>query len=158
MRVRDFMTRHPVASQPTTSLRLVAQLMADHDCAAIPIVCSNAVIGIVTDRDIACRAVAAGWDASEVSAGAVMSSPAIAVHADDDWEDAVDRMKENHIHHLVVIDEEGALLGIVAQSDLGRRMNNRELGDLTRATSIRYASPTPSLPVPIFPARTRHEA
>jgi CBS-domain-containing membrane protein len=48
-------------------------------------------------------------------------------------------MKENRVHHLPVIDEEGRLLGIVAQSDLGRRMTNRELGDLARETSIRGA-------------------
>ena len=53
-------------------------------------------------------------------------------------------MKENHVHHLPVIDENGRLLGIIAQSDLGRRMSNRELGQLTRETSIRGAARGPS--------------
>jgi CBS-domain-containing membrane protein len=136
MQVRDFMTPTPASCEPATSLRLTAQLMADHNCAAIPIVDSNVAIGIVTDRDIACRAVALGWNAAEMPACAVMSSPAIAVGPDDDWEKAIDLMKENRIHHLLVIDDAGALLGIVAQSDLGRRMNNRELGDLARSTSL----------------------
>lgn len=46
-------------------------------------------------------------------------------------------MKENHVHHLPVIDDDGRLLSIVAQSDLGKRMSNRELGQLARETSIR---------------------
>ena len=157
MLVRDFMTRQPVTSEPTTSLRLVAQLMATHDCAAIPIVRSNAVVGIVTDRDIACRAVAPGWNTSEIPAGAVMTSPAIAVHPEETWEMAVELMKENHIHHLIVIDDDGAPLGIIAQSDLGRRMNNRELGDLARATSIRNPLWPSALPV-AYSGRVRDEA
>ena len=157
MKVSDVMTRNPAVSDPTTSLRLVAQLMADHDCAAIPIVQSRHVVGIVTDRDIACRAVAPGRNAAEVHASEVMTSPAIAVAPDDPWEKAVDLMKENGIHHLLVIDEEGDLVGIVAASDLGRRMSNRELGDLSRATSIRGRRFTPSLPMP-YSGRVRSNA
>jgi CBS domain-containing protein len=139
MKVRDAMTPDPATCEPTTSLRLVATLMLDHDCAAVPIVRSGEVVGIVTDRDIACRAVARGWNAPELPAAAVMSSPLVAIHPDETFDDAVLVMKENHVHHLPVIDDEGRLLGILAQSDLGRRMSNRELGQLTRETSIRGA-------------------
>lgn len=131
------MTSDPVTCEPTTTLRLVATIMLDHDCAAVPVVSAGEVIGIVTDRDIACRAVAHGWNAAELPASAVMTAPLVAVHPNDDFEDAVQVMKENHVHHLPVIDDDGRLLGIVAQSDLGRRMSNRELGQLTRETSIR---------------------
>jgi len=131
------MTPDPATCDATTSLRLVALLMLDHDCAAVPIVSSGEVVGIVTDRDIACRAVAHGWNAAELPASAVMSSPLVAIHPDETLDDAIQVMKENHVHHLPVIDDEGNLLGIVAQSDLGRRLNNRELGQLARETSIR---------------------
>jgi CBS domain-containing protein len=137
MNIRDTMTHDPVTCEPTTPLRLVATIMVDHDCAAIPILSSGEVVGIVTDRDIACRAVARGWNAAELPASAVMSAPLVAIHPDEDFEDAVQVMKENHVHHLPVIDDDGRLLGIVAQSDLGRWMSNRELGQLTRETSIR---------------------
>jgi len=137
MNIRDAMTPDPVTCEPTASLRMVATIMLDHDCAAVPIVSSGEVLGIVTDRDIACRAVSRGWHAAELPASAVMSSPLVAIHPDEDFEDAAQVMKENRVHHLPVIDDEGRLLGIVAQSDLGRRMSNRELGQLTRETSIR---------------------
>jgi len=58
MNVRDAMTPDPATCDPTTTLRLVAMLMLDHDCAAVPVVSGGEVVGIVTDRDIACRAVA----------------------------------------------------------------------------------------------------
>jgi CBS domain-containing protein len=135
MRVREAMTRAPATCEPTTSLRLVAQLMTDHDCAAIPITRSGELVGIVTDRDIACRAVRAGWNAPEIPAGSVMSAPAIAIGPDEQLEAAIDLMKENRIHHLLVIDPEGRLLGIIAQSDLGQHMVNRDFGDLARAIS-----------------------
>jgi CBS domain-containing protein len=137
------MTPDPAACEPTTTLRLVAMLMLDHDCAAVPIVTSGRVLGIVTDRDIACRAVARGWNAAELPASAVMSAPLVAIHPDETLDDAAQVMKENHVHHLPVIDEKGRLLGIIAQSDLGRRMTNRELGQLTRETSIRGAQRGP---------------
>lgn len=137
MNVRDAMTPDPATCEPTTTLQLVATLMRDHDCAAVPIVCAGEVVGIVTDRDIACRAVARGWNAAEIPASAIMSSPLVAIHPDETFDDAAQVMKENRVHHLPVIDEDGRLLGIIAQSDLGRRMSNRELGKLARETSIR---------------------
>lgn len=131
------MTADPATCEPDTPLRLVAMLMVDHDCAAVPIVRSGEVVGLVTDRDIACRAVARGWNAAELPAHAVMSAPLVAIHPDESFDDAIQVMKENRVHHLPVIGDDGRLVGIVAQSDLGRRMSNRELGQLARETSIR---------------------
>lgn len=136
MRVREVMTHDPTTCEPNTTLRIVATLMLDHDCAAIPIVRSGQLVGIVTDRDIACRAVAQGWNAAEMPAAAVMSSPLVVVHPEESFDEVVQVMKENRIHHLPVVDENGFLVGIVAQSDLGRKLSNRELGLLARKTSI----------------------
>ena len=85
--------------------------------AGVPIMSSGEVLGIVTHRDIACRAVARGWNGAELPASAVMSSPLVAIRPDETFD--------------------GRLLGIVAQADLGRRMSNRELGQLARETAIR---------------------
>ncbi len=136
MKVREVMTHDPTSCDPSTSLRLVATLMLEYECAAIPIVRSGVVIGIVTDRDIALRAVAKGWNAAALPAAAVMSSPLVVIHPDESFDEAVQVMKENRVHHLPVVDENGTLVGIVAQSDLGRRLSNRELGQLARQTSI----------------------
>lgn len=131
------MTTAPVTCDPSTSLRLVAGMMSDHDCSAIPVTESGRLVGIITDRDIAVRGVALHPEASGLEARACMSSPVIAIGADEPIEKAVELMTENVVHHIPVIDEKGRLLGIVAQSDVGRRMTNREFGQLARSTSIR---------------------
>lgn len=131
------MTHAPAACDPTTSLRLVAQLMSDHDCAAIPVSESGYLVGIITDRDIVARGVAQSDQVAALNARDCMSSPVIAVSPEDPIEKAVALMSENVIHHLPVIDGEGRLVGMLAQSDIGRRMTNREFGQLARNTSIR---------------------
>lgn len=137
MRVRDVMTASPATCEVTTSLQAIAQLMVEHRCAAIPVTESGRLTGIITDRDIACRGVAAHGDVSRLSAAACMTSPVIAVGEDDSIDNAISVMEENVLHHLPVIDAVGTVIGIVAQSDLGRRMTNREFGALARMTSIR---------------------
>ena len=137
MRVRDAMTQHPIDCGAMTSLRLAAQLMNDHDCAAIPVTESGKIIGIITDRDIACRGVATRNDPETVAVSECMTTAVIAVNPDDDIDKAAALMEENSIHHLPVIRDDGTLVGMIAQSDLGRRMTNREFGALARMTSIR---------------------
>ena len=141
MRIRDAMTPSPASCEPGTSVRTAAQLMTRLDCAAIPVTASGRVIGIVTDRDIACRAVAQHANATDLPVSACMSQPVIAVSPDEPVEKAVELMEENAIHHLPVIAPDGTLLGIIALSDLGRRMTNREFGALARMTSIRSRYP-----------------
>jgi CBS domain-containing protein len=136
MKVRDVMTPSPATCEPTTPLRLVAQLMSDHDCAAIPIARSGELVGIVTDRDIACRAVAAFEEVSEIPAARVMTAPVLTIGPDEPIDHAIELMEENSLHHLPVIGKDGRVVGMIAQSDLGRRMTNRELGELARQTSV----------------------
>jgi CBS domain-containing protein len=137
MRVSDAMTTAPATCDPTTGIRLAAQMMRDHDCAAIPVTESGKLVGIITDRDIACRAVADHADFTKLSVADCMTRPVIAVAVDDPLEKAIDLMEENAVHHLPVIRSDGGLVGIIAQSDIGRRMTNREFGAMARATSIR---------------------
>ena len=141
MYVKDLMTPMPATCAPTTTLRLAAQLMADHDCSAIPVTWSGTLIGIITDRDITCRAVAVVSDAASRPVAEFMSAPVITVGSEETFERAAELMEENHIHHLPVIGSDGKLLGIVAESDLGRRMSNRELGRLARGVTIRRTGP-----------------
>jgi CBS domain-containing protein len=137
MKVHEAMTTSPATCEPTTSLRVVAQLMNVHDCAAIPITRNGELVGIITDRDIACRAVAKESNAPDMPVSAFMTEPVIAVGPDDPLDMAAELMSENRIHHLPVMTSEGRLVGMLAQSDLGRRMTNREFGEMARRTSIR---------------------
>jgi len=137
MKVHDAMTKSPATCEPTTSLRVAAQLMDVHDCAAIPVTRNGELVGIITDRDIACRAVAKASNAADLLVQEFMTTPVIAVSPEDPLDKAAELMSENRIHHLPVIANDGRVVGVLAQSDLGRRMTNREFGEMARRTSIR---------------------
>src|SRR5690242_14886371 len=106
MKVRQMMTRAPATCEPTTTIRLAAQLMADHQCRSIPITASGELVGIVTDRDIVYRAIARGAS-SDMSVATVMTAPVLVVSPDDSWETAVTLMADNHLHHLPVTTRDG---------------------------------------------------
>ena len=120
MLVSDFMTRDPITSEPTTSLRLVAQMMATHDCAAIPIVRSNAVVGIVTDRDIAVRSIAGGVSPS-MPVRRIMSANVTTCSPEDSVEEALGTMANEQVRRLPVCDDRDRLVGIVGLGDAANR-------------------------------------
>jgi CBS domain-containing protein len=78
-------------------------------------------IGVVTDRDITCRAVAQGRNPLGMTARDVMSSPALTVRADSDDESVYRVMEDKQVRRVLVVDQTGRLCGIVAQADLALR-------------------------------------
>jgi CBS domain-containing protein len=136
MRVKDLMTRNPSFCGPQSSVRLVAQMMVDHECAAIPVCEDGKLVGLITDRDIAVRTAGMGRNPLEMTAHDCMTTPVVTIGPNATFEEAAALMVHNRIHHLPVTDADGTLMGMVAQSDLGRRMSNREFGQLARETSI----------------------
>jgi len=96
-------------------------MFVDHDCGAIPVVDSvdtRRPIGIVTDRDIACRAVAKGLNALELTARDCMSSPSVTIQEDASLDEAIQLMEDNRVRRLPVVDERGRCIGVVAQADI----------------------------------------
>jgi CBS domain-containing protein len=136
MRVKDLMTRDPNFCGPQSSVRLVAQMLVDHECAAIPVCEDGKLVGVITDRDLAVRTLAGGKEPLQMTAQDCMTSPVVTIGPNATFEEAAALMVQNRIHHLPVTDADGTLIGMVAQSDLGRRMSNREFGQLARETSI----------------------
>ena len=97
-RVKDVMTAAPACCVPGTPLQEVAGMLIEHDCGAIPVVDhtdTRRPVGIVTDRDIACRAVAAGKNALELRAVDCMSSPCVTVSDDTSHVNAQDVVLES---------------------------------------------------------------
>ncbi len=138
MQVRDIMTENVARCTPDTRLSNVAQMMVDYDCGAIPVVESTSnlrPVGMVTDRDIVCRAVARGNNPVEMSARDVMSSPVIAATPDMSIEAAGNLMASNQIRRLPVVDERGACVGIVAQADMALNAPSQETAEVVREVS-----------------------
>lgn len=136
MQVRDIMTESPECCSPHSSVQEVAKAMADRDCGEIPVLDEQRrPIGVVTDRDIACRAVAQAKDPKQTSAHEIMSSPVITVKPETSLEECCKTMEENQIRRVPVVDEAGGCCGMVSQADIARHAPEHETAQVVRDIS-----------------------
>jgi CBS domain-containing protein len=136
MRISQIMTASPAWVTPAQELSEAARLMLTHDCGCVP-VCEDGnrrVVGVVTDRDIAVRVVAAGRDARGMFVRDVMSHPVATVPATATVDDCVRLMEQNKVRRAPVVDEHGVLIGMVAQADVAR-MAPQKAGELVHEVS-----------------------
>lgn len=123
MTVQSVMTANPACCTPTSSLHQVAMLMRDNDCGQIPVIDghdSGRPVGVVTDRDIAIRVLAAGKNPLESSAGDCMSTPCVTVRHDTSLADCCALMESSKIRRVPVVDANGRVCGIVSLADVAR--------------------------------------
>lgn len=119
MDIRSVMTANPATCGRDATLQDVARLMKQNDCGEIPIVDEDRrPLGVITDRDIAVRAVAEGTDPRNASAADYMTSPVATVREDGSLDDCCRVMEQNQIRRVVVVDRQGGIAGIVAQADI----------------------------------------
>jgi CBS domain-containing protein len=138
MQVREVMTRQVACATADSNLHEVARLMVERDCGAIPIVEdeeSRRPIGVVTDRDIATRAVAQGKNPLEMRARDVMSGECKTVTAEASLADCCAEMQDNQIRRVIVTDRNGRCSGIVALADVAIHASNGMTGEVVRQVS-----------------------
>jgi CBS domain-containing protein len=119
-RAAEIMTEQPVAVTADATVSEVAQKMRDLDVGIIPVVESDdnrRLRGVITDRDIAVRAVADGKDGN-TPVSDCMSQRVRAVNKNDSVQDVMRIMREERVRRVPVTDREGRLVGIIAQADL----------------------------------------
>jgi CBS domain-containing protein len=120
MKANELMTPSPCCCSENDSAQDVARMMRDNDCGSVPVVNdSGGVVGIVTDRDLALRAIADGKDGSTKVRDLMTASPCCC-DADDDVRDVERMMSEHQVRRIPIVDESGRCVGIVAQADLAR--------------------------------------
>ncbi|HYD39416.1 MAG TPA: CBS domain-containing protein [Anaeromyxobacter sp.] len=118
MRCEEIMKKDVQFVSPRDTVEDAAIRMKDHDIGFLP-VCdqSRKVLGTLTDRDIAIRAVA-GKRPSSTFVEEIMTEEVIACRPEDDIQDAQLAMAENHKSRIICCDEEGRLLGVISLSDV----------------------------------------
>jgi CBS domain-containing protein len=120
MRVSDVMHKPAVTCRPSTTLGELARLMDGHDVGCVIVLdADGSVAGVVTDRDIAIRGIGAGRS-SDATTRTVMSSDVASISPRADIGDAVGIMRFRGVRRLPVVDEHGAVHGVVALDDLVR--------------------------------------
>jgi CBS domain-containing protein len=133
---RDVMTPDPACCTPTTTLDEVAKLMAQNDCGEIPVVDpGDQIIGVVTDRDIVCRVVAAGKNPMAYTAETCMSGPVVTVRPDAPLADVVATMQKHQIRRVPVVDDRDSCIGIISQADISWTGDPRSVAELVREVS-----------------------
>ena|SRR2546428_9461152 len=138
MQVREIMTKDPICCTPDATLQEVARLMVKHNCGEIPVVKSpgnKQLVGVITDRDITCRAVAEGKNPLEMTASQCMSSPPLTISAEATLEECCNTMEEHKVRRLPIVSERGECCGIVAQADIARHAPKFEAAELVREVS-----------------------
>lgn len=118
MRLASLMTRAPFAVQVDAPVQQAAALMADRGIGCVVVLDGTKLAGIVTDRDITVRCVAAGREATSMLVREVMTRNPVAVSPDTSADDALQIMVDRDIGRLCVV-EAGEVVGIVSFGDLG---------------------------------------
>ncbi len=138
MRAQQIMSPQPAVCTPDETLQFVAERMLEYDCGEIPVVRdreSMVPIGVLTDRDITCRAVARGLNPAETTAAHCMSSPCVTVELHDKIEDCCRILEERQLRRLLVVDRAGRLCGIIAQADIAEFGRPEQTAEVVRAVS-----------------------
>lgn len=129
MRVKDCMgVKEIVQATPETSVKEVADLMNQNHVGCIPICQEEQVVGLVTDRDIVTRAVAASLDCATTKVSDIMNTKIIKTTPDTDIDEALDTMKKNQIRRLPVI-EDNKIVGILTMGDIAVTLDEEEIGE-----------------------------
>lgn len=136
MKVEECMTREVRTISPQTSIRDAARMMASMDVGALPVGEDDRLIGMITDRDIAIRAVAEG-KSPDTSIRDVMSDSVKYCFADEEVKHVADNMGDIQLRRLPVLNREKRLVGIVALGDLAvgkadKRTVGKALGGVSR--------------------------
>ena len=138
MEISEIMTENPICCVPETGLEEVARMMVENDCGAIPVVEDQETwkpVGIITDRDIACRAVAEGRNPLEMIAEEVMSLVPVAVNRTATVEECMREMEAHQLRRILVTDGTGGCVGIVALADIALHSGGKETAEVVGEVS-----------------------
>ena len=122
-RIRDIMTREVEVIQRDDTLQHAAQRMRALDVGSLPVCDGPALAGMVTDRDITVRGVAAGMLPQESKVADVMTEAVQWCRPDDTVEQVLEQMGEQQVRRLTVLDDARQVVGIVALGDLATRQS-----------------------------------
>jgi len=133
--IRDLMTENPCAIDADKSVAYAAKMMRDEDVGLAPIVEGDKLVGTLTDRDIAIRVVAEGKDPDQTTVREVASTNLVTVDPQQDLDEALRLMAKHQVRRLPVVEEDGKLVGVVAQADVAREGDAEKTGQVVQEIS-----------------------
>jgi CBS domain-containing protein len=134
-RVRDAMTANPRTVQWRASVLEAAKAMEEEDVGSIPVVDSDGLlVGMITDRDIVLRVVAAGREPGSTAVEDVATRDVSPTYADESLDEALQQMAHHQVRRLPVI-EDDRVVGILAQADVAQEAKDKKAGQLVEEIS-----------------------
>ena len=127
MRLEDMMTQPVRHVEPHSTLQETAEIMRASNVGFLPVVERTQVLGVVTDRDIAVRGVAAGLDPMHSKISDVMTPEVVWCFEDEDVDEAARMMADKEIRRIVVLNRNRWLAGIFSLGDLAYRSQDQQL-------------------------------
>jgi CBS domain-containing protein len=133
MQLREIMTARAETVPPDATLSHVAKRMKELDVGSLPVCDGERLCGIITDRDIAIRAVADGRDPQRTHVRDAMTDDVCYCYDDQDFEEAASLMKQRQIRRLPVLNRDRRLVGIVSLGDVMLKGDDDDLAAETVA-------------------------
>ena len=128
MKINQVMSTNVVVTDPCQSVENVAKLMYEHNIGSVPVCEHGTVHGVLTDRDIVLRCVAAGRNAATLKAHEIMTSGAVYTTPQADVSEALHLMSGEQVRRLPVV-QNGKIQGIVSIADIARSQAGPELSE-----------------------------
>lgn len=139
MKVKDIMHKGAIWLESSTPVAKIAKKMRSADIGAIPIGQNDRIVGMVTDRDICCKALGNRHDPKALVARDVMTRPIVYCKADDEIGTALAKMKKARIRRLPVIDAKKRLVGMLSLGDISAKTSKQMAGDALKALAAHHA-------------------
>jgi CBS domain-containing protein len=133
--VREAMTSDPCSIDADKPVAYAARMMRDEDVGIAPIVEGDRLVGVLTDRDIAVRVVAEGLDPERVKVAEVASRDVVTLDPDQDLDEALRLLARHRVRRLPVVEEDGRVVGVLAQADVAREADERRTGEVVEQIS-----------------------
>jgi len=133
--VREAMTSKLCSIDTDKTVAYAAKMMRDEDVGIAPIIEGDRLVGVLTDRDIAVRVVAEGGDSEQTKVTDVMSRDLVTLDPDQDLDEALRLMARHQVRRLPVVEEDGRLVGVVAQADVAEHAGDQQTGEVVEQIS-----------------------
>ena len=133
--IREVMTSNPCTIDADKPISYAAKMMRDEDVGLAPVVEGDRLVGTLTDRDIAIRVVAEGHDPDSTKVKDVASKDVVTVDPQQGLDEALRLMAEHQVRRLPVVEEDGRVVGVVAQADVARLADDRKTGEVVERIS-----------------------
>jgi CBS domain-containing protein len=133
--IKDAMTSNPTTVTGDQTVIDAAKIMKAEDAGVVPIVDGDRLIGVITDRDITITVVAEGKDPQSTTVTEIASRDLVTVDPQQDLDEALRLMAQHQVRRLPVVEEDGRLVGILAQADVAQHATVKRTGEVVEEIS-----------------------